>query len=177
MNERRVYSNLRLFTHALFDHACFPFDGFVSPWHQSNIVHAVAVGLVDRHECGHPVVVSPRLQLTSIENPTSCCPLINHLHPSPGRSWHRHQCQTISAPFQSSDEATPAPCSLSPDSVVRAMCSPSLPPSSLLTARPTTGSTNSSPHGGACAPYSRTTASRSDPKVHKLSTSCWECEN
>ena len=55
------------------------------------------------------------------------------------------------------------------------ICSPSMPPSSPLRARPTFWPTNAFPYGGAHAPYSRTAASSSAPSFHKLSTSFWEC--
>ena len=37
--------------------------------------------------------------------------------------------------------------------------------------------TNAFPCGGACAPYSRTTAFSSAPSFHKVYISCWACAN
>ena len=93
--ERRAHSHLRPPTHAPLDHASLPFDGFLPPWHHAHIAHAGAVLLVDRHECLHPVVASPLLEVPSAENPAADCPLANHLHASPGRSWRRHQCRLL----------------------------------------------------------------------------------
>ena len=48
--------------------------------------------LVDWHECVHPVVASPLLEVRSAENPTADCPLANNLNVSTGRSRCRRQC-------------------------------------------------------------------------------------
>ena len=93
--ERRAYSHLHPPTHASLDHTNLPFDGFLPPWHYTHIVHAGAVLLMDRHEYRHPVVVSPLLEVSSVENPASDCPLASYLHASSGRSWHRHQCRLL----------------------------------------------------------------------------------
>ena len=169
--EQRAYSHLRPPAHAPLDRASLPFDGFLPPWHHAHIAHAGAVLPVDRHELVHPVVAWPLLEVISTENPTTDCPLANHPHASPGRSWHRHECRLLRPVFRSRLEATPTSCSSPTVSVVGPTCSPSLPPSSPLRARPTFWSPNTFHYGGACAPYSRTTASSSAPSFHKRSTS------
>ena len=78
---------------------------------------------------------------------------------------------TTSALFGSRREATRTSCSWPTVSVVGPICSPSLPLSSPLRARPTFESTTTFPYGSAHAAYSRTTASISAPSFHKLSTS------
>ena len=93
--ERRAHSHLHPPTHAPSNHASLPFDGFLPPWHHARIAHAGVVLLVDWHECLHPVVASPLLEVPSAENPAADCPLANHLHASPGRSWCRHQCRQL----------------------------------------------------------------------------------
>ena len=80
----RAYSHLRPPTHAPLDHVSLPFDGLLPPWHHAHIAHAGAVLLVDRHECLHPVVASPLLEVPSAENPAADCSLANRLHASPG---------------------------------------------------------------------------------------------
>ena len=58
---------------------------------------------MDWHECVHPVVASPLLEMPSAENITADCPLANHVHVvqvSPS-------VLSTSAPFWSSHEATP----------------------------------------------------------------------
>ena len=63
--------------------------------YHEHIVHAGAVRLVDRHGYVHPVVASALLEVSSADNPAADCPLANHLHASPGRSWRRHQCRLL----------------------------------------------------------------------------------
>ena len=92
LNDERAYPDLRPSTPAPWDHASLPFDGFLPPRHHMHIAHATAVLWVDRHKCLHAVVASPLLEMPSAENPTADCPLANHLHASPRRSWRRHQC-------------------------------------------------------------------------------------
>ena len=92
--ERRSYSRLRLPTHAPLDHGSLPFDGFLPPWHHAH-AHSGTVLLVDRHQGVNPVVASPLLEVPSMENPTTDCPLVNNLHASPGRSCHHHQCRLL----------------------------------------------------------------------------------
>ena len=41
------------------------------------------------HECGHPVVASPLLEVPSTDNPTADCSLANNCHASTGRSRYR----------------------------------------------------------------------------------------
>ena len=90
-----AYSHLRPPTHAPLDHVSSPLDGFLPLRHHAHFAHAGAVLPVDRHECLHPVVASPRLEVPSAENPAADCPLSDHLHASPGRSWCRQQCRLL----------------------------------------------------------------------------------
>ena len=64
----------------------------LSPWHNAHVAHAGAVLLVDWHECVHPVVASPLLEVPSAENPMADCPLAHHLNASTGRLRCRRQC-------------------------------------------------------------------------------------
>ena len=73
-------------------HASLSFDGLLPSWHHARVAHAGAVLLVDWHECVHPVMASPLLDVPSAENPTADCPLANHLNASTGRSRCRRQC-------------------------------------------------------------------------------------
>ena len=65
LNDEPIFFASTSLAHAPLDHASFPFDGFLPPWHHAHIAHAGAVILVDRHECLHPVVASPPLEVPS----------------------------------------------------------------------------------------------------------------
>ena len=77
---------------APWDYANLLFDGFWPPWHRAHVTHAGAIVLVDWHEYVHPVMSSPLLEVPSVNNATSDCPLANHLNAYTGKSRCHRQC-------------------------------------------------------------------------------------
>ena len=92
--ERRAHSHLRSSTHVPMDHASCHSTASCHLGTTSTL-RMLSGFLVDRHECLHPVVSPPLLEVPRAENPAADCPLANHLHASPGRSWRRHQCRLL----------------------------------------------------------------------------------